>query len=324
MSYSENFRMFNKKTNRLNELLESFGVKTQFSDVLNRQENKRINDCIEIIKKEVKIYKNILKLKYDNELVEKYKQEMRSEKYENYKTGLLESIKEIALNPDKWEKLDPVRKEDFFNMTRKYDVRVRTHEDIEEERREKERILQEQYEMERQRKLEFERIERERNANKGMTIQINQGGQKNAPEISIMPNQIRIGSNQPNTAREELGLKEREENEDVQEQNATEKPRKRLSIVETNTADSNDKKLDDNLMNIYNKKRMSYVPVKKINDEQYQFGTQNIDIKVDGDTIRVKSGNGYILLEKFVDIFGPVEEQNMLNAFVPNLKVGKI
>ena len=80
VSYSENYRMFNKKTNRLNELLDSFTVKTQFSDVLNRQENKRINDSIEIIKKEVKIYKNILNLKYDQELLEKYKEEMRSEK----------------------------------------------------------------------------------------------------------------------------------------------------------------------------------------------------------------------------------------------------
>merc|ERR1712151_97943 len=105
VSYSENFRMFNKKTNRLNELLESFTVKANFSDVLNRQENKRINDSIEIIKKEIKIYRNILKLKCDQELVEKYKQEMRSEKYENYQNALVESIKQIALNPDKWEKL---------------------------------------------------------------------------------------------------------------------------------------------------------------------------------------------------------------------------
>lgn len=80
MSYSENYRMFNKKTNRLNELLETFTIKTKFADHLNREENKRINDCCDIIRKEVKIYKNILRLKYDNELVEKYKQEMRSEK----------------------------------------------------------------------------------------------------------------------------------------------------------------------------------------------------------------------------------------------------
>ena len=81
---------------------------------------------------------------------------------ENYKSGLLKSIEEIAANPDKWERLDANKKEDFFNMTRKYEIRVKTKEDIEEERREKERILQEQYEMERQRKLEMERIEKEK------------------------------------------------------------------------------------------------------------------------------------------------------------------
>lgn len=84
LTYSENYRMFNKKTNRLNELLETFTIKTKFSDHLNREDNKRLNDCFDIIRKEIKIYKNILKLKYDNELVEKYKQEMRSEKCKKY------------------------------------------------------------------------------------------------------------------------------------------------------------------------------------------------------------------------------------------------
>lgn len=80
LSYSENNRMFNKKTNRLNEILETFAVRTQFSDNFNREENKRILDNIEIVKKELKIYKNILRLKCEKELVEKYKTEMRSEK----------------------------------------------------------------------------------------------------------------------------------------------------------------------------------------------------------------------------------------------------
>jgi len=297
--------MFNKKTNRLNEILESFYVKTQFSDVLNRQENKRIGDCIDIIKKEIKIYKNVLKLKYDNELVEKYKQEMRSEKCkkiiflkffilffnfldENYKSGLLKSIEEIAANPDKWERLDANKKEDFFNMTRKYEIRVKTKEDIEEERREKERILQEQYEMERQRKLEMERIERERNANKGLTIQINQSGNSNNPSISIMPNQI-SRENYGSSSREQ-GIKEREENDSNQMLGSeVEKPKnrgKRLTIVDAPIAEANDQKLDNTLVNIYNKKRMSYIPCKKINDDNYEFGTQKINIKVDGETIR--------------------------------------
>ena len=167
-------------------------------------------------------------------------------------------------------------------MTQKYGVLVKTREDIEHERQERERILQEQYEEERLKRIEMDRIEREKNANKGMTIQINQGPNSNNPTISIMPNQA--GNTKENynsnVKKEELGLKEREENE------PTEKPRKRLTIVDTPMTATNDQKLDNNLVDIYNKKRMSYVPVKKIADDNYQFGTQMINIKVDGETIR--------------------------------------
>ena len=80
ITYSENFRYSNKKTNRLNELFESLAIKKEFSDVLNRQDNSRVTDSIDIHRKELKIYKNIFKLKYDQNLVEKYKEEMKSEK----------------------------------------------------------------------------------------------------------------------------------------------------------------------------------------------------------------------------------------------------
>jgi len=182
-------------------------------------------------------------------------------------------------------------------MTRKYDIRVKTKEDIEEEKREKERILQEQYERERQRRLEMERIERERNANKGLTIQINQGGNSSNPQISIMTNpQVREAKEAyaSNNIKEELGFKEREENDANQlvgsskpVENASLRSKgKRLTIVDALIPDSNDQKLDNNLVNIFNKKRMSYIPCKKINEDNYEFGTQKINIKVDGETIR--------------------------------------
>jgi hypothetical protein len=175
-------------------------------------------------------------------------------------------------------------------MTQKYGVLVKTREDIEAERVERERILQEQYEEERLKRIEMDRIEREKNAQKGMTIQINQG-QGNQPQISIIPGQQQQSNTKENLKREELGLKEREENEAMfpssGSEKATQKRSKRLTIVETpNMAVTNDQKLDENLVSIYNKKRMSYVPVKKVEDDKYQFGTQLINIKVDGETIR--------------------------------------
>lgn len=80
LSYSENFRYSNKKNNRLNEMFETLAVKKEFSDNLNRQDNERISESIDIHRKELKIYKNIFKVKYDQNLVDKYKEEMRSEK----------------------------------------------------------------------------------------------------------------------------------------------------------------------------------------------------------------------------------------------------
>jgi len=85
ISYSENFRYSNKKNNRLNEMFETLAVKREFSENLNRQDNQRINESIDIHKKELKTFKNIFKLKYDQNLVEKYKEEMRSEKCNNIK-----------------------------------------------------------------------------------------------------------------------------------------------------------------------------------------------------------------------------------------------
>ena len=65
---------------RINFSSLSLAIKKEFSDILNRQDNERIAESIDIHKKELKIYKNIFKIKYDQHLFEKYKEEMKSEK----------------------------------------------------------------------------------------------------------------------------------------------------------------------------------------------------------------------------------------------------
>lgn len=206
--------------------------------------------------------------------------------------------------------MDEKKKEDFFNIARKYDVKIKTKEDLEEEEREKEKLKQEELEREKERQKE---LEKEKLANmKGLRIEISQNpnpvGERlnNYNQISIVTN------NNPNNSMNNIST---EPNNDKKV--PTRNQRKRLTIVESDNADSNDAKLDQNLINIYNKKRMSFIPVKKIGDENYEFGSQKIQIKVDGDIIRVKSSNGYILLDKFVDIYGPIEENIMIQAHFP-------
>lgn len=205
--------------------------------------------------------------------------------------------------------MDEKKKEDFFNIARKYDVKVKTQEDIEEEEREKERLKQEELERERERQRE---LERERQANmKGLRIEISQNP-NSVGDRSNNFNQISIvSSGNPNQNLNNVSTDSNERKVPTRNQ------RKRLTIVESDNADSNDAKLDQSLVNIYNKKRMSFIPVKKIGDENYEFGSQKIQIKIDGDIIRVKSANGYILLDKFVDIYGPIEENIMIQAHFP-------
>jgi hypothetical protein len=78
------------------------------------------------------------------------------------------------------------------------------------------------------------------------------------------------------------------EKEKKKEKNNT-RNKKRLTIVDSLKCDEVDEKLDNTLIDIYNKKRMSYIPVKKIEGDNYEFGTQRINILIEGETIRGKN-----------------------------------
>lgn len=108
---------------------------------------------------------------------------------------------------------------------------------------------------------------------KGLRIEITQNPSNSVGERS---NQINIVSSGNNGYTED----------NAKEKAIVKSARKRLTIVESDNADSNDTKLDQSLINIYNKKRMSFIPVKKVTEDNYEFGSQRIQIKIDGDIIR--------------------------------------
>jgi hypothetical protein len=58
--------------------------------------------------------------------------------------------------------------------------------------------------------------------------------------------------------------------------------------VKSNVGDTIDKKLDDFLVNLYEKKRMSQIPFRRLSQGEYEFGTQKVLLKVEGETIRGK------------------------------------
>ena len=84
ISYNENYRNLNKKNNRINEALEIMHLKKDFSENFNRNDNQRILQSIDLHLKEIKIYKNILKINYGQKLIDKYKEDLRTEKCKFY------------------------------------------------------------------------------------------------------------------------------------------------------------------------------------------------------------------------------------------------
>jgi hypothetical protein len=47
---------------------------------------------------------------------------------------------------------------------------------------------------------------------------------------------------------------------------------------------------------------------KKINNNNYEYGTQKVTIKAEGDSIKIKSTGGYLLLDKFIENNALLEE----------------
>lgn len=96
----------------------------------------------------------------------------------------------------------------------------------------------------------------------------------------------------------------------------------------SNNPDVIDKKLDNYLGDFYTKKRVSQIPFRRISTGYYDYGTQKIMVKLEGETIKVRTGGGYILLDKFIEVNAPIEEankvrmENISNKYKQN--VGKI
>jgi hypothetical protein len=64
------------------------------------------------------------------------------------------------------------------------------------------------------------------------------------------------------------------------------KNNKRLTVLDSVVGDILDHKLDNYLVNYYSKKRHSQIPLRRISAGNYEFGSQKIHVKCEGETIR--------------------------------------
>jgi hypothetical protein len=64
--------------------------------------------------------------------------------------------------------------------------------------------------------------------------------------------------------------------------------KKKLSFVKSTVADQVDKKLDEFLVNLYEKRRVSQIPIRRISQGEYEYGTQRVSLKLEGENIKGK------------------------------------
>ena len=80
-----------------------------------------------------------------------------------------------------------------------------------------------------------------------------------------------------------------------------------------NNPNDNDNKLEMYLRYFYSQKKVPKIIFKKLSNNNYEYGTQKVNIKIEGDLIKVKSLGGLLTLDKFIEINSLIEEGKIKN-----------
>ena len=73
--YNQKYRNQVKKTNRLKEHFESINIKNTLTLAINREENTRVRDMVNSNKSELKIFRRMMKINYNDNEINKFKDE---------------------------------------------------------------------------------------------------------------------------------------------------------------------------------------------------------------------------------------------------------
>ena len=94
-------------------------------------------------------------------------------------------------------------------------------------------------------------------------------------------------------------------------ENKNEEKKEKIFYVISNKRDDNDDKLENFLKTFYSKRNVPKISFKKLSNNNYEYGTEKIMVKFESDLIRVRYSGGYILLDKFLEVNGPIEEKKL-------------
>ena len=132
-------------------------------------------------------------------------------------------------------------------------------------------------------------------------------GKENLNKINTNENnknileKIKKELNENNNNKENILMKEEKENEKNND----------LEYVITENPDELDNKLNQYLKSIYSENRLPKIQFKKIKENLYQYGSQEISLMEEDNVIKIKNQEGTILLDNFIEINTQAEEEKM-------------
>ena len=143
----------------------------------------------------------------------------------------------------------------------------------------------------------------------------------NSPNEEAENNENKNEEQNQNAENAELNEEKKEEekaDENNNDNNDNSKPQNILDMkitkweyVLTEKPDKIDKKLENYLKYFYSKRTFPKIFFKKTSTNNYEYGTQKVMIKIEGDTIRVRYVGGYLLIDKFIELNSATEEKKL-------------
>jgi len=259
---------------------------------VNRDENDRIKDVINLNKQELNIYRDIFQVNYNEADLRNFK-EIRNQRDEDKdKQSLLKVAETLFRNPENLKRLSTEKKLALENLFDKYEIK----------------------------------LEQQPCLVKNVT------SQEETKEDYIQPEGEAYDEPQNNYYHTQPAVNHKIEFSDDEDEpvSATNDEHPKEFISNSANKDQIDQKLNTFLSDFYTKKRLSQIPFRRISHGNYEFGTQKVMVKVENEKIKVRVGGGYLLLDKFIEMQAPVEEAKLMNAknisnkFQRNVNVKKV
>lgn len=116
VKYGAKYRLINKKNNKLKERIESNNLKSNLTTMVNREENDRIKDIININKQELSTFKEIFHVNYNENDLTKFKDEVSSRNEDKDKQALLRNAELIFNNPNNLAMLSDEKRRLLVNL----------------------------------------------------------------------------------------------------------------------------------------------------------------------------------------------------------------